>query len=63
MIDEEGNEIDDDLWAEMAEAYAQGFCPVYGGVKESDVNETAAVNITTAVDKTDITDFPDDIPF
>ena len=31
MIDEEGNEIDDDLWTDMMEAYAQGFVSGGGG--------------------------------
>ena len=31
MIDEEGNEIDDNLWADMMEAYAQSFVSGGGG--------------------------------
>ena len=50
MIDEDGIEIDDELWADMMEAYAQGFCSVYGGVEESSENNN-------------VNDFPDSIPF
>lgn len=40
MIDEEGNEIDDELWADMMEAYAEGFVSCYGGDSdESDFSE------------------------
>ena len=46
MIDEEGNEFDDELWAEMAEVYAQGFCSVYGCVENFCGNDTSAANIT-----------------
>ena len=31
MIDEAGNEIDNDFWADMMEAYAQGFVSGAGG--------------------------------
>ena len=49
MIDEEGNEIDDDLWADMMEAYAQGFVSGGGGVggpSEELENEAAYNNMT-----------------
>ena len=39
MIDEAGNEIDDDFWADMMEAYAQGFVSGAGGFSEDVENE------------------------
>jgi hypothetical protein len=49
MIDEEGNEINDDLWADMMEAYAQGFVSGGGGAggqSEELENEAAYNNMT-----------------
>ena len=75
MIDEEGNEIDDDLWADMMEVYAQGFVSGGGGGCSDDVegNLAASENEKTDSEKSVISfgksaspyesDFPEDIPF
>ncbi len=46
MIDEEGNEIDDDLCADMMEAYAQGFVSGGGGAggPSEEIENEAAYN-------------------
>ena len=74
MIDEEENEIDDELWADMMEAYAQGFVSGVGGCSY-DVESNLASSEDEKIDseKTakssekaaspDESDFPEDIPF
>lgn len=68
MIDEEGNEIDDELWAEMMEAYAEGF--VSGGGGDGGVSDEAENADPKKARKSagkkaapDVADFPEDIPF
>ena len=61
--DEYVDEIADELWTEMAEAYGQGFCPVYGGVEEAEENDMSSANNISSLENTDVNDFPDDIPF
>ena len=74
MIDEEGNEIDADLWADMMEAYAECFVSCYGGfsddverkIASSENEKTNSEKSSKSSEKSvspDESDFPEDIPF
>ena len=74
MIDEEGNEIDADLWADMMEVYAECFVSCYGGfsddverkIASSENEKTNSEKSSKSSGKSvspDESDFPEDIPF